>query len=133
MSQLFEDMILTNVLSDIYKSNVNELPKKHCILYIALEEMFHDMKKGNPSIKIAMDKSKNEYLELYILQEIFSTRSDANDIIKSYFKWIYKNIKDDNFVINLWETIVKKGSVNDAIRTTFDNNTGKLEHEIRTN
>lgn len=133
MSQLLEDMIFPNVLYDIYKSNVNELPKKHCILFVALEEMFHEMKKGNPLLKSVLDEPNTEYSELIILQQLFSQKSENNNYIKSYFNWIYDNISDSNFVDEFWSICVEKGTVVGAVRTTLDNNTGKLEHEIRKN
>ena len=129
--ELLNDMILTNVLIDIYKSDLKTLPKKHAILYIALEEMFHEMKKSNPAIKTALDNSKNGYSELFILQEFFSTSSAENDVIKSYFKWIFKNIKYTDFTDKLWNVITLKGSVTKAIHTTMEIETGIYHHEIR--
>ena len=47
--------------------------------------------------------------------------------------WIYDNISDSNFVDEFWSICVEKGTVVGAVRTTLDNNTDKLEHEIRKN
>ena len=129
--ELLSDMILTNVLNDIHKSDIKTLPKKHAILYIALEEMFHEMKKSNPLIKHDLDNSKNEYSELFILQDFFSKSSAENDVIKCYFKWIFKNIQDTDFTDKLWNVITLKGSVTKAIHTTMEIETGIYHHEIR--
>jgi hypothetical protein len=49
---------------------------------------------------LSLDNSKNEYSEFFILQEIFSTPSEDNDVIKVYSCGFLKTLKTMNSLIS---------------------------------
>lgn len=130
---MWEDITLSNILTDISCSDLSELPKKYCIIYVALEEVFKRFKNGDENVKDVLDEEgRTAYCaKLHILQQILTDYDNENCIkTKSYFKWLMKNISKNDFVDKIWDVITKKGSVIRAVKSYKNLETNEIIRTI---
>ena len=74
--------------------------KETCYIICCFRRNVPWNEKSNPLIELSLDNSKNEYSEFFILQEIFSTPSEDNDVIKVYSSGFLKTLKTMNSLIS---------------------------------
>lgn len=130
---MWEDITLSNILTDICCSDVNDLPKKYCIIYVALEEFFNKFENGDENVKDVLNKEgRTAYCaKLHILQTILTNYEDEScKQINSFFSWLMKNISNNDFVDKIWDVITKKGSVIRAVKSYKNLETNEINHTI---
>ena len=117
-----EGIVLTNVLMDIYHSNINQLPNKYCILDTLVEEILQIFRKDD-GLSLAEGQTKDKYAtRLSIFQLFFSKDDEASKGIRNRIIWFMDNIKSKEFVDTMWSAVEDRGSIIKAVNTLNKNN-----------
>ena len=127
---LLEDMVITHVLIDIYKTTTNDLTEKYHIIKLALEEMFELSKQSNALVKKSIEQSVENLGELWVLQYTFAENAKGCEAMKSYLIWLLKKFRNKHFLEHICKKVDANGSVMNSVKSFKVKSDGSYIHQI---